>query len=127
MDDIYVPLTFPISGIDLTTPFEGQRPGTCLTAQNVRGWERSSQRDRGGSRPGLTQYIPFQVNGSNSIQDINSFVAPGALAPVFLNDLTGYVMTGYSSGSAPWGLYSAGRLVIAGGTSGDTYQSCMTD
>ena len=71
-------LGFPIYGIDQSMEFEQQRPETTPSALNVRGWEPSTQRDRGGSRQGLSKYIPSQLNptvGNMLIQDLNVLVS----------------------------------------------------
>jgi hypothetical protein len=73
-------LTFPTQGIDLTAEFELQRPQTTPVGQNVRGYETLTQRQRGGSRPGLAQYVPQQVSGPHLIQHLNYIVDPQAIA-----------------------------------------------
>ena len=71
-------LTFPVGGLDLTQEFEDQRPQTTPSGQNVRVYEALTQRGRGGSRPGLAQYVPQQVDGVNLIQHLNYIVDPQA-------------------------------------------------
>jgi hypothetical protein len=129
MADLDIPLPFPTEGVDQLTPFEGQRPGTCVSALNVRGFEPGTLRPRGGARPGLQQYIHQQVNGSNWIQDIDSFVAVQALPnnPAFQWDLKGTVLSFVGGGGLPWAIYQAGALVATGGTAGDTPDAVSTD
>lgn len=74
-------LMFPLKGIDLSQAFGMQQPGTTPVGLNVRAYEPTSQRARGGQRPGLLKYIPSQVNGSNLIQELNSVVGSGFNAP----------------------------------------------
>lgn len=56
-----VEVVFPTNGIDLTSEFGAQPPATTPTANNVRGFEMLTQRDRGGSRPGLVKFIDQQL------------------------------------------------------------------
>jgi hypothetical protein len=48
--------TFPTLGLDVSTEFDLQPAATTPEATNVRGFESLTQRDRGGSRPGLIRY-----------------------------------------------------------------------
>lgn len=65
---------FPLSGIDTSTAFHAQRPGTCVDGLNVRSFEPSTDRARGGSRPGLAKFLDEQVSGSNAIQSLDYYV-----------------------------------------------------
>lgn len=66
-------LHFPKAGIDRSLGF-GKQPNrpvaggtyarTCAVGTNVRGYEPSGDRARGGSRPGLTKYLGTQVAGT---------------------------------------------------------------
>lgn len=71
-------LPFPLGGLDEYRPLArgGAFPGRdrlplTQSALNVRGVDPRSGRARGGSRSGLTKYLSSQINGSESIQDIN--------------------------------------------------------
>lgn len=68
--------TFPLSGIDTSAAFHAQKPGTAVDGVNVRSFEPSTDRARGGSRPGLARFCPAQINGTNAIQDITAIVLP---------------------------------------------------
>lgn len=67
-------LLFPLRGLDLSSGYSDQRPGTTVSAVNVRACEPDAGRLRGGSRPGLTPYIDDQLGGE--IQDLNLVVLP---------------------------------------------------
>lgn len=54
-------LEFPFRGIDVAVGFADQRPGTTAVGQNVMGFEPSTDRLRGGSRPGLSRFIDQQL------------------------------------------------------------------
>ncbi len=123
--DMDVPLTFPTQGIDLVTSYEAQRPETTPLALNVRAFEPSTLRARGGARPGLVQWIPMPVNGAFSVQEINSIVGTGVLYSGFTTSLTGIFVTGFSTGG--WGLWNSGRQLLAGGFAGDVFQAVSTD
>ncbi len=55
MPDVQAELLFPTGGIDVSTEFEMQAPGTTQMGQNVRAFEPTTLRMRGGSRPGLSR------------------------------------------------------------------------
>jgi hypothetical protein len=75
------PLIFPTAGINLITEFEQQLPNTTSVALNVRGWEPATQRNRGGSRQGISKWIDSQVPGTAAlIQDLNQLVTLDATA-----------------------------------------------
>ncbi len=57
----YADATFPVSGLDVSVPLERQTPHTTPLGVNVRTFEPTTLRGRGGSRCGLSQYIPQQV------------------------------------------------------------------
>jgi hypothetical protein len=70
-------MPFPLSGLDLSVEYERQTPGSTPIGLNVRGFEPLTMRQRGGSRPGLSQYIPEQVGDVKSvIQHLNFVVDP---------------------------------------------------
>ncbi len=71
-----IELTFPPRGLDLARGFAAQSPDTAPDARNVRLFEPSTGRARGGSRPGLSQFIPEQLpSGSTKVQDLNVVVS----------------------------------------------------
>jgi len=81
MSEQFGDFLFPVRGIDLYAAFDHQRPNTTPVGLNVRAFEPSTQRARGGSRPGLVQYIQQQlplgfVSGSHKIQHLNYIVDP---------------------------------------------------
>lgn len=53
-----VPLPFPERGLDHSEGYSAQRELTTRTGTNVRTWEPSRNRARGGSRPGLYRFLP---------------------------------------------------------------------
>lgn len=71
-----VGVVFPMSGVDVTCEFGRQPDATAPQAQNVRTTEAITRRLRGGSRAGLTQYIPATAVGPNLIQHLNILVDP---------------------------------------------------
>src|ERR1700722_1404154 len=79
-------LRFPLQGIDLSTGRNAQRVGTPPIGQKVRSYVAGTLRMRGGSRPGITPYIPGQVSGTNLINHLNEIVwvtraaIPGSVA-----------------------------------------------
>lgn len=70
------PLEFPVSGIDVSVEY-GRRPaGTTETGENVRAFDSLEDRQRGGSRPGLTKLVNERVNGDNEVQHLDVLVDP---------------------------------------------------
>jgi hypothetical protein len=65
------PLQFPFGGVDETSSYRDQPPGTCSDALNVRPYDSLKARKRGGQRAG--QVTTFAaLNGSNPVQNISS-------------------------------------------------------
>ncbi len=73
-------MTFPLQGLNVATVYDQQPPGTAPVGLNVRSYEALTSRARGGSRPGLSQYIPAQVDGAFKIQHLAVIVDPQAEA-----------------------------------------------
>lgn len=69
-------LVFPLQGMDITTEFELQPPGTTVFAQNVRSIEPGQQRNRGGARCGIRKYVDQKLGLHSLIQHINIIVDP---------------------------------------------------
>lgn len=69
----YVGMDFPLFGIDLSAPYAEQRAGTTPEGENVVGYEPTSGRLRGGTRPGLLRYLDDQLVGP--IQHLNFVVS----------------------------------------------------
>lgn len=63
-----VPLNFPLKGVSEVPPFGAPLSTIAPDALNVRPFDVTEGRVRGGKRPGSTRYIPTAVNGSNAIQ-----------------------------------------------------------
>lgn len=61
--DSYIEMHFPLGGVDVSDAFDQQRAGTTPVAFNVRAFEPSSYRGRGGSREGLSRYLGTQLGG----------------------------------------------------------------
>lgn len=69
-------LLFPVKGMDITTEFELQPPSTSPLAINVRAIEPGTQRNRGGSRPGIRRYVDQKLGLNSLIQHLNIIVDP---------------------------------------------------
>lgn len=74
--DNILELLFPLYGIDVSSEFDLQRIQTTPVGLNVRGFEPATNRARGGSRAGLSQYVPATVDGAHVIQHLNYVVDP---------------------------------------------------
>lgn len=70
----YRSLEFPKLGMDVQLPYFDQRPDTSPLAINVRAYDGSTDRLRGGSRQGLTPFFgagsTTQVSGFNRVQSL---------------------------------------------------------
>lgn len=76
-DPKFLEWTFPVAGIDRQEEFQEQPALTTPVAKNVRAFEPSSDRGRGGSRPGISKYLTDQLpSGSNVIQHLKVIVDP---------------------------------------------------
>jgi hypothetical protein len=67
-------LTFPQFGVDRSFAHGQQRPKTTPDAMNVRAFEPTTGRSRGGRRPGLSKIADQIPEGSTLIQHINTIV-----------------------------------------------------
>lgn len=84
-------LHFPKAGVDLSQGFtkqpnrpvtNGEYARTTPIGNNVRGYEPKTNRMRGGSRTGLSKYLPGQVAGTLWIvQELNTLVGTGYPPP----------------------------------------------
>jgi hypothetical protein len=79
--ETHADMRFPLAGVDRTMGFDRQpnRPlvngdyaRTTVWARNCRAFDPKEDRARGGSRPGIAKYATSAVNGSNSVQELNS-------------------------------------------------------
>lgn len=74
--------TFPVSGVDTSNEYSGQRAGTTAIGQNCRAYEPSTQRARGGARPGLSRWFPAQLLGATEVQNLDIIVTTTPLSQV---------------------------------------------
>jgi len=109
----FVDLPFPVKGVNVATELEHQPAQTTPLGQNVRAFEPSTQRARGGARPGLTEYLPSQVAGiASKIQHLNIIVDP----------TTAFLLAAQDGGDIPdpstnnLSLRNPGRFVRRGGS-----------
>lgn len=108
-NDKEVPIEFPASGLNVATSYGQQPKGSAPIGVNVRSNESILNRERGGSRSGLSKYPPGLLpSGTNVVQHMNIVVDPqgGAL-------LAGSFITGPTEADPDprWG----GRLIRVGG------------
>lgn len=81
-NDKDVPIQFPTSGINVATSFGQQPQNSTPVGVNVRAYESILSRGRGGSRSGLSRYVPGLLpTGDHLVQHMNIVVDPqgGAL------------------------------------------------
>lgn len=68
---------FPVAGLNVATSYGQQPKGTTPTGVNVRAFESLANRGRGGSRCGLSQFLPVTTPaGDFLIQHMNVIVDP---------------------------------------------------
>jgi hypothetical protein len=58
---VYIDVQFPLGGVDQSQAFDTQPGRTTPEAVNVRTFEPTTDRARGGSRPGIVKYIDSRV------------------------------------------------------------------
>jgi hypothetical protein len=116
-------MPFPLQGIDVSTEFELQPPQTTPVGLNVRGYEPGTMRARGGSRPGLSEYVPQQLpSGAHLIQHLNYVVDPQEAAlltgfdPLDGGGQGGVPDPSTNDPSDPFGQRNPGRQVRTGGS-----------
>jgi hypothetical protein len=77
---------FPKRGIDVSRPSHswpvhqgphGERHYSCADALNVRSFDPVTGRQRGGSRPGFTKYVPTAVVADFIVQQLDCLVGSG--------------------------------------------------
>lgn len=74
-------LVFPLDGLYESVEYQQQPGGTAAEALNVRGDDCRTRRERGASRPGLSQFIPDPVHGlGNEVQHLTTIVTTGLAA-----------------------------------------------
>lgn len=87
--DQSVDFHFPLGGVDTSAAFDRQPARqtsfgyarTTPVGVNVRGFDSSTGRTRGATRPGLSRYVNATMNGANSIQCLDVVVGSGYSAP----------------------------------------------
>lgn len=63
---------FPLGGVNVVAPRSAQPEGTCFDCLNVRPFDVSEARSRGGARPGISKFVSSTIGGTTRVQDINS-------------------------------------------------------
>lgn len=58
-------VSFPVQGLHRGQPAKDQPEGTAFDLQNVRPFDVTSERIRGGQRPGLTKAYTTQISGAS--------------------------------------------------------------
>lgn len=82
-----VDVTFPVLGVDVAHGIDVQPPQTTILGVNVRAFEPSTNRARGGTRPMLVKFLAEQIpEGAVLIQHLNYVVDPAGTATFDLVD-----------------------------------------
>jgi hypothetical protein len=103
-------VVFPTKGVEASCEFSKQPADTAPVGVNVRTNEAITLRSRGGSRSGLTQYVPAQPAGASPIQHLNVLVDPQDPAL----DITGGTVPDPSTNNLS--VRNPGRFVPVGGS-----------
>jgi len=69
-----IDIPWPIKGLNENAAYGRTPEGATLDCLNVRPYDALEKRLRGGQRTGLSKYFPSQINGSNTIQAMESVV-----------------------------------------------------
>src|SRR5262249_24414106 len=92
---------FPVAGISLLRGFGDQQPGqmpngewgrTTPAGVNVRSYEATSQRRRGGTRPGLKKDLPVAPNAGWITQGVNNLTATGTPVQISQSGRVNYLV-----------------------------------
>jgi len=83
-DEVFVDMRFPLLGLNTSMAYLKQPANTTPAAVNVRAFDGSTNKARGGSRQGLTPILgrgsTAQVSGYHLIQSISVIVTASASA-----------------------------------------------
>ncbi len=83
-------IRFPLAGVNQSNAFsnqpnnpmpDGDYARTAPIGVNVRSFDPSTDRKRGGARPGIQKFIQGQVSGTNNIQNLASVVVTEGIVP----------------------------------------------
>ncbi len=139
-------MRFPLAGVDRTMGFDrqpvrqlvnGDYARTTVKGVNVRAFDPTTDRARGGCRPGIAKYATNQVNTTSSIQDLNYITVPGLIAggtgtvpgwgiatPHIFVRKTNAVELNYGVTSSAWSLpsslYGSPSIAAIGNNAGST-------
>lgn len=109
----YVDYTFPYRGTDRSQGYERPPRETTYEGVNVRSFDPTTDRRRGGTRSGVSRFVTGKVNGTNHIQEL-----------AIVQDVSGAAYPG-SGGVIPGGGTNANKsqmnrsvtlLAVSGGT-----------
>lgn len=87
-------LPFPLAGISEAVGYHNQPPLTTAGAQNVRGFDPTTGRGRGGQRAGHSKYLASQPNGSNAIQYLDQVTVASAVSGASIRTQYGLCVAG---------------------------------
>lgn len=137
-----IPLNFPIKGVSEIPPFGADLRTISPDALNVRPFDVTEERVRGGQRMGSGRYIAAAVDGTSPIQRLTKGVIASVFGPALVEPFT------YANGALPTvssGLWSAFNIAswstalttkplvtsnavsLANATSGNTFIAYRTD
>lgn len=81
-DTFELDVQYPLEGLEEVRSYLHQRPLTTVGVENMRSFDPTTGRARGGQRPGLARYMPTSLLGTDfSIQEINSLVTTDPVVP----------------------------------------------
>lgn len=93
-----VQIPFPGNGVDVTRGYMSQRAGTTPRAKNVRIFDPSTDRSRGGVRSGLFRFSEDTVNSDAFVQAIDHMVTSDATVPTSVTGRFIYSLTAANHG-----------------------------
>ncbi len=81
-------MLFPLQGVELSCEFGRQPPLTTPVGNNVRAFDQLAEKERGGSRPGLSKFLNGTVNGISVVQHLTVLIDP--TTPALAADVGSY-------------------------------------
>lgn len=129
-----IDVQFPTNGVAISSGFFPDRPKTSQIAHNVRAFDTISERQRGGSRAGITKFVNDQLGGTSgsfvyydNLAGTNTWTAPADLSGTIIVEVWGAgggpspTAGGDPSGTAGGGGGGYSRLVAFAATPGASY------
>lgn len=107
-------LQFPLGGLNRKRGFRDQPPFTSADLQNVRGYSTFEQRDRGGSRPGISKAFFEQIGNAKKVRLLEDLpVVATTVFESFFDNFAGPTLSSNWT-AATWPATPANPVILPG-------------